>query len=101
MGNDRVVTAKLPERLVAQLDEIAARMERSKSWIIRQALGEWLAEERRRYELTLDALKSMDEGNVFTQEEVEEMAAELKRCGAAAKERTGSDSNKDGASQTG
>lgn len=72
MAHDgRVVTAKLPEALVARLDEIADRIDRSKSWIIRQALSEWLAEEQRRHELTLEALKDIDEGRTFTQEEIE------------------------------
>jgi predicted transcriptional regulator len=67
----RVVTAKLPEALVLRLDEIAARLERSKSWIIRQALIEWIADEERRHELTLEGLKCVDEGKISSQEEVE------------------------------
>jgi predicted transcriptional regulator len=66
----RVVTARLPEVLVAKMDEVASRMGRSKSWIVRQAVGEWLAEEQRRYELTLEALKSVDEGRTIPHEEV-------------------------------
>jgi len=57
-------------------EEIAARIDRSKSWIIRQALAEWIAEEQRRHELTLEAMKSVDEGRTIPQEEVE---AELNR----------------------
>jgi len=68
----RVVTAKLPEELVTQMDEISDRIERSKSWIVKEAVTEWLAEEQRRYELTLEALRSVDEGRTVTQEEVEE-----------------------------
>lgn len=67
----RVVTAKLPKDLVSRMDEIAGRIDRSKSWIVRVAVAEWLAEEQRRYELTLAALKDVDEGRTFTQEEVE------------------------------
>lgn len=77
MSDDaRVVTAKLPDALALRLDEIAARIDRSKSWIIRQALAEWIAEEQRRHELTLEAMKSVDEGRSIPQEEVE---AELNR----------------------
>ena len=66
MAHDgRVVTAKLPDDLVSKMDEVAGRMDRSKSWIVRQAVAEWLAEERRRYELTLEAMKSVDEGKSF------------------------------------
>jgi predicted transcriptional regulator len=67
----RVVTANLPDELVSRMDEVAERMDRTKSWIVREAVAEWLAEEQRRYELTLEALKSVDEGRTFTQDEIE------------------------------
>ena len=49
MGNQmaddrRVVTAKLPADLVLRMDEVAGRIDRSKSWIVRQAVAERLAE---------------------------------------------------------
>ena len=75
----RVVTAKLPDELVSQMDEIANRMERSKSWIVREAVGQWLAEEQRRHELTLEALKGVDEGRTVPHEEVLAMVDERKR----------------------
>jgi predicted transcriptional regulator len=72
MADDgRVVTAKLPDDLVKEMDEVADRMDRSKSWIVRQAVAEWLAEEQRRYELTLEAMKSVAAGKSYSQEEVE------------------------------
>jgi len=67
----RVVTAKLPDELVSHLDEVADRLDRSKSWIIREAVSEWLAEERRRYELTLEALREVDDRLTYSQQEVE------------------------------
>ena len=81
----RVVTAKLPDKLVTEMDEVAERIDRSKSWIVRQAVTEWLAEERLRYELTLEAMKSVDEGRFLSQDEIEEhFAAKRKsRSGAA------------------
>jgi predicted transcriptional regulator len=75
----RVVTAKLPEELAARLDAAGERIERSKSWIIRQAVAEWLAEEERRDELTREAMKSIDEGRFYTQEEVERYFAEKRK----------------------
>jgi len=83
MADDgRVVTAKLPDDLVARMDEIADRIDRSKSWIVRQALIEWLAEEQRLYELTLEAMKSVDEGRTLTQEEVEKHFAQRRKARA-------------------
>jgi predicted transcriptional regulator len=81
MADDgRVVTAKLPDDLVSRMDEIAVRMDRSKSWIVREAVTEWLAEEQRRYELTLEAMKSVDEGRSFTQEEIDKHYASRRKA---------------------
>lgn len=40
---DRVVTAKLPHELVSRMDQAADHLDRSKSWIVREAVREWLA----------------------------------------------------------
>ena len=78
MADDgRVVTAKLPDELVKEMDEVADRMDRSKSWIVRQAVAEWLAEEQRRYELTLEGLKDIDEGRMVSHEDMKNWAAEV------------------------
>ena len=76
----RVITAKLPDDLVSQLDEVSDRIDRSKSWIVRQAVSEWLAEEQRRYDLTMEALKDVDEGRVIGHEDLKEWADERKRA---------------------
>lgn len=69
-GEERVVTAKLPADLAQRLDEIGARMERTKSWIIREAVAEWVAEEERRHELTIEALRGVDQGQTIDHEDV-------------------------------
>lgn len=80
MADDgRVVTAKLPDDLVLRMDEVADRIDRSKSWIVRQAVVEWLAQEQRRYELTLEALEDVDEGRTIPHEEVLAMVEQRKR----------------------
>lgn len=89
MADDgRVVTAKLPDDLVSRMDEIADRIDRSKSWIVRVAVAEWLAEEQRRHELTLEALKDVDEGRTMSHEEVLAMMAQRKRERRKAKARS-------------
>lgn len=74
--SDRVFTAKLPVNLAEKLDQVASRLDRSRSWIIRQAVAEWLAEEDRRHRLTLEALASVDAGLTSSQEEVDMHFAE-------------------------
>ena len=75
----RVITAKLPDDLVSRLDEVAGRIDRSKSWIVRQAITEWLADEQRRYELTVEALKDVDEGRMISQDDLRKWGEERKR----------------------
>lgn len=65
-----VVTAKLPNDLVSRLDEIAVRIDRSKSWIVREALTEWLLIEQRGFEVGQEALKNVDEGRTIPHEEL-------------------------------
>jgi predicted transcriptional regulator len=80
MADDgRVVTAKLPDDLVSQLDRAADRIDRSKSWIVREAVQQWLAEEQRRYELTLEALRDADEGRTVDHDTIRVQAAQRKR----------------------
>ena len=84
---ERVITA-IPEDLASKMDEIAARMERSKSWIVRQAVTEWLVEEQRRFELTLEAMNDVKEGRTIPHEEVLGMAEQRKRERREARART-------------
>ena len=74
--NSRVITANLPIESAKKLDTVARRIDRTRSWIIRQAVAEWLAEEDRRHHLTLEALAEVDAGRMFTTEEVEAHFAE-------------------------
>ena len=74
-----VITANLPSDLASSLNERVARTKRSASWIIAEALAEWLAEDQRRYELTLEALRDVDEGRTLSHEEVIEHFEQRKR----------------------
>jgi predicted transcriptional regulator len=67
----RVITSHVPVPLADQVDALAARMERSRGWIVKQALAEFVALEERRYRLTLEGLDSVDAGEGVPQEEVE------------------------------
>ncbi len=73
----KVVTAHVPLELAAKVDAIAARRDRSRGWIMKQALSEWVAQEERRYQLTLEALADVDVGKTVEHEEVEKWAESL------------------------
>ena len=66
----RVVTVNLPKDLFDELDKVVAKIDRTKSWIVRQAVSEWLAEWHRRHQLTLEALNGVAEGRVIPHEEI-------------------------------
>lgn len=76
----RVVTAKLPDDLVVEMDSVAARIDRSKSWIVKQAVSEWLAEERRRDEMTIEGLEDIDQGRTISHADFKEWALEQKQA---------------------
>ncbi|HEX4855692.1 MAG TPA: ribbon-helix-helix domain-containing protein [Limnobacter sp.] len=73
----RVITAHVPEELASKVDEIAAKMDRSKAWVVKQALNQYVEEEQAKYEMTLEAIKSIDEGNFVTHEEMKTWAENL------------------------
>lgn len=66
------VTAQLPVELVQRLDQYAERLERSRGWIVKQAVGDWIEREAERDRLTRKALASADAGRLIDHERVEE-----------------------------
>ena len=73
----RVVTAHLPTGLAGKLDELAARTERSRGWIVKQAVAAWIDQEEERHKLTLEALADVDAGRVIDHESVRAWAESL------------------------
>ena len=64
------MTAHVPLALAEKVDEWAARLERPRGWIIKQALADWVADEERRYQETLAALAEVDAGRFVSHERV-------------------------------
>jgi len=67
----KVVTAHVPTELAAKVDAIAARRDRSRGWIMKQALSAWVEQEEHRYRLTLEALADVDAGRTVDHDDVE------------------------------
>lgn len=67
----KVVTAHIPTELAAKVDAIAARRDRSRGWIMKQALSAWVEQEEQRYRLTLEALADVDAGRTVDHDDVE------------------------------
>ena len=73
----RSVTAHVPVELAERVDEIAERLERSKNWIVKQALSAWLDQEEERSRLTREALADVDTGRVIDHQAVQAWADSL------------------------
>lgn len=73
----KVLTAHVPLPLAEKVDELAARIERSRGWIVKQALSAWIDQEEERYRLTIEALADVDAGHVIDQKAVQAWADSL------------------------
>jgi len=61
----KVITAHVPLPLAEKVDQLAARLERSRGWIVKQALIAWIDQEEERSRLTREALADVDAGRVI------------------------------------
>lgn len=73
----KVLTAHIPLPLAEQVDKIASRLERSRGWIVKQALSAWVGQEEERRRLTLEALSDVDAGDVIDHQDVRAWAESL------------------------
>ncbi|SFN71722.1 Predicted transcriptional regulator [Izhakiella capsodis] len=73
----RVLTAHVPLPIADKVDQIAARLERSRGWIMKQALSAWIAQEEERDRLTQEALADVDSGQVIDHQAVQAWADTL------------------------
>ncbi|CAH2409418.1 CopG family transcriptional regulator [Mesorhizobium prunaredense] len=73
----KVITAHVPLPLAEKVDQLAARLERPRGWIVKQALSAWVDMEEERRRLTLEALADVDSGHVVDHQAVQAWADSL------------------------
>lgn len=73
----RVITAHVPILMAEKVDELANKLERSRGWIMKQALSAWIAQEEERDRLTLEAMADVDSANVVDNQAVQNWASNL------------------------
>jgi len=73
----KVLTAHVPLPLAEKVDQLAARLERSRGWVVKQALAAWIEQEEERRRLTLEALADVDAGRVIDHQAVQAWAESL------------------------
>lgn len=75
----KVITAHVPLSLADKVDSLSNRLERSKAWIVKQALGAWIDQEEERHRLTLEAMVDVDNNDVKDHQSVQTWAESLSR----------------------
>ncbi|KAF0804066.1 transcriptional regulator [Alcanivorax xiamenensis] len=73
----KVLTAHIPLPMAERVDQMAQRLERSRGWIMKQALAAWLDQEDERERLTREALADVDAGRVIDHQAVQAWADSL------------------------
>ena len=73
----RVLTAHIPIHLAEKVDSMALKLERSRGWVMKQALSAWIEQEEERTRLTLEALADVDLGRVVDHQAVQLWADKL------------------------
>ena len=73
----RVLTAHIPEELAEKVDVYAKSMERSRAWIVKQALSNWVYREEEEVRLSLEALEEADRIGTIAHEDMVAWAESL------------------------
>lgn len=73
----KVLTTHVPLPLADKVDMLAARLERSRGWVVKQALSAWVEQEEERSRLTREAMADVQAGNVIDHQAVQAWAESL------------------------
>jgi predicted transcriptional regulator len=73
----KVLTAHIPLPMAEKVDQMAVRLERSRGWIMKQALSAWISQEEERSRLTREALADVDADRVIDHRDVQAWAESL------------------------
>jgi predicted transcriptional regulator len=75
----QTIRAQIPSELAAAVEDLAVELNRSKSWIVKEALTSMLAERERRHQQIEAGLADVDAGRVVSQKEIMHFAEQLKK----------------------
>lgn len=73
----KVLSAHVPLALAEKVDLLAARLERSRGWVVKQALSAWVEQEEERSRLTREAMDDVKLGHVIDHQAVQAWADSL------------------------
>ena len=73
----KVFTAHVPVTMAEKVDRLAAQRDRSRGWVVKQALSAWIDQEEERSRLTREALADVEAGRVVDNQAVQAWADSL------------------------
>ena len=73
----KILTTHVPLPLAEKVEQVAARLERSRGWIVKQALSAWIDQEEERSRMTREALDDVDAGRVIDHQAIQAWADSL------------------------
>ena len=73
----RVLTTHVSQNLADKVDVMALRLDRSRGWIVKQALAAWVDQEEERHRMTLAALADVDADRVIDHQSIQAWADSL------------------------
>lgn len=73
----KVLTAHVPLPLADKVDQLAARLDRSRGWVVKQALSAWVAQEEERSRLTIEGRADVEAGLLIDHQAVQAWADSL------------------------
>ncbi|CRG50307.1 TPA: CopG family ribbon-helix-helix protein [Yersinia enterocolitica] len=75
----QTISAQIPSELAAAVENLAIELDRSKSWVIKEALTAMIEERERRHQQILKGLADVDAGRVVSHADVVDFANKLKK----------------------
>jgi len=81
MSSPRIISFRIAPEKVAQLDSIAKAMDRDRSYLLNEAVENYLSEQQRFAAMVEEGLEDMRNGRYFEDEEVERMVGDWERAG--------------------
>ncbi|MJK45496.1 transcriptional regulator [Salmonella enterica subsp. diarizonae] len=76
----QTISAQIPVELALAVENLAAELDRSKSWVIKEALISMLAERERRHQRVLAGLADVDARRVVGHSDMVDFANRLKKA---------------------
>ena len=78
------LSLRLEEDTIARLDKIARALDRSRSWVIADAIRRYIETEGKDIEAILEGIADADAGDFATQEEIDAIFEKFKKAAEAA-----------------